>query len=244
MALPTGNSGSGGAERKIMEDYAAKMAGKPDAELLRYLTHRAEYREVAVLAALNELARRGQAHPDDARLRPELEAAAKSQAAQEDAARPEAPETASAAAPETAPALYSPLAIAMFSILPMSTMIGGGVLLGINLFRLRRLRALLGLVVFVVGYLLIGSQLLTWAIVQQGFNPYLGSLLFNIPAVLAYLLWFWPRYITTPAYRTRSLLIPVVVCFAVIWGMQKLMPYLIEQQPKEVRAEIERLMKR
>jgi hypothetical protein len=59
-----------------MEDYAAKMALKPDAALREYVTGHAQYREDAVLAALDELRRRGQPALEEATLRPQLEAAA------------------------------------------------------------------------------------------------------------------------------------------------------------------------
>ncbi|GAA4017093.1 hypothetical protein GCM10022408_33320 [Hymenobacter fastidiosus] len=228
----------------MAEEYADKMGRKTDAELHHYVTGRAQYRDDAVLAALDELTRRGQPHPDDAAVRPALAALVQAQADQAGEVRRLAEQEATAEALPVGPALYSPATIAMFSILPMSTMLGGGVLLGMNLFKLGRRRALLGLVLFIIAYIVAGSQLLTWAIMQQGLNPFLGTLLFNVPALLAYLLWFWPRYVATPAYRSRSILPPVVVCFLVIWGLQKAMPYLIKQQPKKVQLEMEQLMKR
>lgn len=228
----------------MAEEYADKMGRKTDAELHHYVTGRAQYRDDAVLAALDELTRRGQPHPDDAAVRPALAAVVQAQAAQAGEVRRLAEQEAAVEALPVGPALYSPATIAMFSILPMSTMLGGGVLLGMNLFKLGRRRALLGLVLFIIAYIVAGSQLLTWAIMQQGLNPFLGTLLFNVPALLAYLLWFWPRYVATPTYRSRSILPPVIICFLVIWGLQKAMPYLIKQQPKKVQLEMEQLMKR
>jgi hypothetical protein len=232
----------------MAEEYADKMARKTDAELHQYVTGRAQYREDAVLAALDELTRRGQPHPEEAALRPALTVVVQEQQAREAAARQlaEAPEEDEAELPQNVPALYSPSTIGLFTMLPlpMLTMIGGGVLLGMNLFRLRRLRALAGLTLFVIAYLVVGSQLLAWAIMYQGLNPFLGTMLFNIPALMAYLLWFWPRYLATPAYRSRSIVPPVVVCFLVLWGLQRLTPYLLKHQPKEVQLEMERLMKR
>ena len=70
-----------------MEDYAAKMALKPDADLREYVTGHAQYREGAVLAALDELRRRGLPAPEDATLRPALEAAVQAQAAEAEASR-------------------------------------------------------------------------------------------------------------------------------------------------------------
>jgi hypothetical protein len=70
-------------------------------------------------------------------------------------------------------------------------------------------------------------------------------LLFNLPAALAYILWFWPRYIgNTASYRSRSILGPFLVFMAIMWGLNRLTPYLVKQQPKEVRQELERMMPR
>ncbi|MCC2545890.1 hypothetical protein LJY25_05495 [Hymenobacter sp. BT175] len=228
----------------MAEEYADKMARKTDAELREYISGRAQYREDAVLAAFDELARRGQPHPDEAALRPELEQVVQEQQKQAVAARQLAERETEAEPEANLPALYSKGTIAMFSMLPMSMMIGGGVLLGMNLFRLGRKWALLGLVGFVIGYVLLGGQVLNWAILQQGLDPFVGTLLFNVPATLIYIFWFWPRYVQATAFRSRGIMLPIVICFLIVWGLQKAMPYLIKQQPKEVRDKVEQLMKR
>jgi lipopolysaccharide export LptBFGC system permease protein LptF len=233
----------------MAEEYAEKMARKTDAELRQYVTGRDQYRDDAVLAAFDELTRRGQPHPDEAQVRPGLEAVVREQVAREAAARQlaEQDELGATVTAAPVPELYSQSTIAIFSMLPMSMMIGGGVLLGMNLFRLGRKRALAGLILFILVYVRLGSEVMTWAIMQQGLNPFLATLLFNIPAVLAYLFWFWPRYVHTNTYRSRGIILPMLVCFmvyfALIWGLQKAMPYLIKQQPKNVQVEMERLMK-
>ena len=143
-----------------MEDYAAKMLLKTDAALREYVTGHVQYREAAVLAALDELRRRGQPAPEEAALRPALEAGAAAQRPLDEAAEAAQNRTRPAETPdvvevdETAPALYSPVTIVLFSI-PF-TFIAGGVLLGLNLWRLGRKQALLGLVAFIVAYLLAG----------------------------------------------------------------------------------------
>ncbi|UOQ73515.1 hypothetical protein [Hymenobacter cellulosilyticus] len=231
----------------MAEEYADKMARKTDAELRQYVTGRDQYRDDAVLAAFDELRRRGQPHPDEEQVRPALETAVQAQVAQEAAARERAEQEAQAADPAvisaSVPELYSPSSIAIFSMLPMS-MIGGGVLLGINLFRLGRKRALLGLLLFIVLYLIVAGQVLQWAIFQQGLHPFFGTLLFNVPAILVYLRWFWPRYVQTEQYRSRGIIIPILVSFAIVWGLQQALPYLVKQQPKKVQAEMEQLLKR
>ena len=233
-----------------MEDYAAKMLPKTDAALREYVTGHAQYREAAVLAALDELRRRGQPAPEEAALRPGLETGAAAQRTLDEAAeiksrlapRPTptgADPTAEAAEAEAGPALYSPVTIVLFSI-PF-TLLAGGTLLGLNLWRLDRKRALLGLVLFVGAYLLAGALVLSWALPRYGLSPWYGPL-FNLPAILAYVLWFWPRHVGTTNYRSRSWFLPLLVCFALVYGVQKLQTYLVQQQPKEVRQQMERMM--
>ena len=231
-----------------MEDYAAKMLLKSDAALREYVTGHAQYREAAVLAALDELRARGQPVPEEAALRPALEAAAATQRQADEAAEATRQQETLAASPEGAdaasPVLYSPVTIVLFSVLPMSTMLTGGVLMCMNLFRLGKKRAVVGLALFMVAYLFLGSMAINWAVLQRGLSPVWGFLLFNLPAALIYVLWVWPRYVGTTAFRSRSVLAPVLVCMLLMWGLQKLTPYLIQQQPKEVRQELERLLRR
>ncbi|GAB3878085.1 hypothetical protein GCM10028824_39330 [Hymenobacter segetis] len=228
-----------------MEDYAAKMLLKTDAALREYVTGHVQYREAAVLAALDELRRRGQPAAEEAALRPGLEAGAAAQRTIDEAAeaaldRPRPVETLDATEPdETAPALYSPVTIVLFSI-PF-TLLAGGVLLGINLWRLDRKRALLSLVVFILAYLLAGIIALSWALPRFGLRLWYGPL-FNLPAILAYVLWFWPRYVGQSVYRSRSWLPPLLVCFVLAYGIQYFQSYMLKQQPKEVQQELERMM--
>ena len=223
-----------------MEDYAAKMQLKPDEALREYVTGYAQYREAAVLAALDELRRRGQPAPEEVAIRPGLEAAVATQQAAATAVRQEA--GTAEREEEEAPALYSPSSILIFSVLPMSSMLTGGVLMGMNLYRLGKKRAVLGLALFVVAYLFLASALLSWAMSRFGLNPLTILLLFNVPAALAYVLWFWPRYVGDTSYRTRGVLAPVLVCLLIMWGLRQITPYLIRQQPPEVRKELERLL--
>ena len=46
----------------------------------------------------------------------------------------------------------------------------------------------------------------------------------------------------TTNYRSRSWLVPLLVCFALAYGAQKMNAYLIQQQPKEIRQQLERVM--
>ncbi|WBA41318.1 hypothetical protein [Hymenobacter canadensis] len=235
----------------MSEEYAEKMPRKNLSELLLYVRNRAEYREDAVLAALEELDRRGLPQPEAAEIRAEygpiVEKQEKEKKSREATAAPVPGSRPTSAAGQPAaaeePALYSPGTIVLFSMLPMSMMIGGGVLMAMNLFRLGRKRALLGLLLFMVVYLLVVSNVMAWAMLQ-GLNPYLAIVLFNVPAVLAYLFWFWPRYVQKATYRSRSLVPPMIICFALVWGLQLLMPYILKNQPPDVKQQMEQIMKR
>ncbi|WP_019946976.1 hypothetical protein [Hymenobacter aerophilus] len=227
------------------------MSRKTVAELREYVEQRYQYREEAVLAALTELERRGLPEPNAEALAAELRVGQQQTERREAEVRAEAAEQAQArrvargeappvlAAP-TGPALYSPGTIALFSILPMSTMLGGGVLLGMNLVRLRRFRALVMLVVFVLVYLVLMTNLAV-LVVSQGVSPILAYFLFNVPAILVYVRWFWPRYVGTEPFRSRSMLPPIIVCFLLSLALQYAMPYLQKQQPPEVQQQMKEL---
>ena len=89
--------------------------------------------------------------------------------------------------------------------------------------------------------MLLGALLLSWALPRYGLSAWYGPL-FNLPAILLYVLWFWPRYVGITNYRSRSWLVPLLVCFALAYGAQKMNAYLIQQQPKEIRQQLERVM--
>ena len=233
-----------------MEDYAAKMLLKTDAALREYVTGHVQYREAAVLAALDELRRRGQPAPEEAALRPTLEAGAAAQRALDEQAeaarrasmRPPAtiPEAAADEADdESRPALYSPVTIVLFSV-PF-TFLAGGALLALNLWRVNRKRALLGLLLFLGAYLVAVVLVLQWAMAHYGLSSWYGPLI-NLPPILAYVLWFWPRNMGGMSYRSRSWLPPLLVCFAFVYGAQKFNNYMLKQQPKEVQEQFERMM--
>jgi len=208
-----------------MEDYAAKMALKSDAALREYVTGHAQYREGAVLAALDELQRRGQPAPEDASLRPQLAAAVQTQAAAEAEQARQPTLLADATVPEAEqPVLYTPGVIVLFSVL--FNTIAGAILLGINLYKLKRTKAIWGLATFVLLYL-IGESLVVNALMRSGpLNPMLLSIL-NLPAILAYVLWFWPRYVGTYQFQSRSWFVPLLVCLIVMVGLGLLARYAL-----------------
>ena len=231
-----------------VEDYALKMQTKSVAELRRYVSAAPEYREAAVLAALAELRRRELPAPEEAALRPALEAAVAAELAALAAqpAPPPAPARPALALPANeaddeapGPALYSPGTIILFSVL--FSMLAGAVLLGLNFVRLRRGRALAALGLFLALYLVACSAVLAWAAATIGLSPVL-SLLFNLPAIAVYVLFFWPRYVGTEPYRSRGWVLPLLACVLLAVGLQAGSRYLINQQPKAVQDEMQQLM--
>lgn len=198
-----------------MEDFAAKMAGKTDAELELYLTRRAEYRDDAVLAALAELERRGHVIPNAAALRPELEAGARQAADRAAAAEPPAwarPAEPDADETETevssdAPALYSPITVAVYTI-SMSFGIGG-ILMLLNLLRLRRYGGaalLLALVIAAIGVFSWATKYVELIYVLMGLN-------FVLALLFIYVL--WPYFIGQQDYRPRNGFTPFLVVMVI-----------------------------
>lgn len=206
----------------MAEDYAAKMSRKTAAELRDYVDNRHQYREEAVLAALEELAQRGTPEPEAATLRQELqisqretevrEAAAREQEAQNELARrrlrgQEAP----AETPEEAgPVLYSPGTITVFSVL--FSMVAGGVLLALNLRTLRRFGLSWLVILFAVSYWIGAQYAMKWILLQYGTQYFWLGSVFNILGIVLYNLFFWPRYIGLQPYRSRPWGGALLVC--------------------------------
>lgn len=213
-----------------MEDYAAKMALKPDAALREYVSGHAQYREDAVLAALAELRRRGQPAPEEASLRPQLEAAVQTQAAATAAAEQlNRAESAPTVPEEEQPVLYTPGVIVLFSVF-FNTIITGAILLAINLKRLKQTRAIWGLAAFVIGYMLTESLIINLLMQKYTLSPLIVPLL-NLPAILAYVLWFWPRYVGTYQFQSRGWLVPLLVCLIIMVGLGLLARYAVQFIP-------------
>jgi hypothetical protein len=215
-----------------MEDYAAKMALKPDAALREYVTGHTQYREDAVLAALDELRRRGQPALEEATLRPQLEAAAQTLRAQQAAAEASLPTARTgdeATVPEAdQPVLYTPGVIVLFSVL--FNTIAGAVLLAINMYQVKRKKAIWGLAAFVLVYLVVESMIVNAMMRSGPLNPLLLSIL-NLPAILAYVLWFWPRYVGTYQFQARGWLVPLLVCLIIMVGLGLLARYALHYIP-------------
>lgn len=211
----------------LMEDYAAKMALKPDATLREYVTGYLQYREAAVLAALAELRRRGQPAPEEEALRPQLEAAVQQQVAAEQVTQVSPPAEASEG---EAPVLYTPGVIVLFSVL-FNTILAGAVLLALNLRQVKRSRAIWGLAAFVLAYLFAEALVINVLVAKGTLNPLLLPLL-NLPAILAYVLWFWPRYVGTYQFQSRNWLVPLLVGFVIMMGLGLLVKYLAQFVPE------------
>lgn len=216
-----------------MEDYAAKMELKSDAALRAYVTDYAQYRDEAVLAALSELRRRGHPAPEEAELRPLLEAAVQQQA--------EASRQAQVAAEEPTddlPALYSPVGILVISA--TVSVVAGAVLLALNLQRLKRTGAIVGLIAFVLAYLVAEVFVFQWLMSQRLLSP-MVSLLLDVPLMLAYMWWFWPRYVRTYEFKARNWLLPLGICVLLKVGLALLVlnipgaQHLLQQQVEQLQ---------
>lgn len=214
----------------MAEDYAAKMGRKTDAELRQYVDRYSDYREEAVLAALDELARRGQVVTEADAIRTAVQPVVAQHEAEAATARAaEAATTATIVEPDpaTAPVLYSPATIAIFSV--MFSFLAGGVLLIINLFKLDKQRKALRLLLFIVLYLVGSSYLLQWAIGQFGTEARWVSAAVNLGAVVAYLWFFWPRYVGQRSYLSRGWLPALVVCLLLFGTLYVLMQSVLGQ---------------
>lgn len=213
----------------MAEEYADKMSRKTDAELRDYVANRYQYREDAVLAAIQEAEHRQLPLPgtDVAQLRQELSAVVTQQQATRLQLETEQAK-ADAETPEAGPLLYSPTAITVFSLCVSPVV--GAVLLAINLRRLQRVGATGRLVLFVLAYLAVRL-----ALVASG--QMVLALIAEVGAVLAYSLWFWPRYIRVSQFQSRNWAVLFLVCVAVslAWGL------LIVQNNPQVQQMIEQM---
>lgn len=210
-----------------MEDYAAKMALKPYADLRAYVTGHAQYREDAVLAALDELRRRGQPAPEDDDLRPTLEAVVQEQARQ--AAQQPAP-----VEEEELPRLYSPAGIVVMSA--MVSVVAGAVLLALNMRMMKRGKAVLGLAAFVLVYMVGRMLLITWLARNNMMTPF--TFIIDLPIIFAYIWWFWPRYVGTYQFQARNWLLPLGACILLLMIFFMLNPEtakLLRQQMEQAQ---------
>jgi hypothetical protein len=213
----------------MSEEYAEKMSRKSLPELLLYVRNRAEYREDAVLAALDELEQRGQVVPEAAGIRAELlpvvEQQRQAQQMREaETTRPGGAEGVPGLPAAEGPALYSPGTIVLFSML--FSFLAGGILMVLNMFRLKEAGKAGRLVLFIVGFLLASSYGLQLLMASYGMQQMrifsVVSVVVNLLAVLAYLLYFWPRYVGPRPYVSRQWLPAMLVCFVVMLMIYRL----------------------
>ncbi|MBC8085267.1 MAG: hypothetical protein H7Z21_18880 [Hymenobacter sp.] len=201
----------------MADEYAEKMSRKSLSELLLYVHNRGEYREEAILAALDELERRGELPAAAVALRAELRPVVEQQRQQKAlivAVTPAAKvASAQVLAAEEGPALYSPGTIVLFSML--FTFMAGGVLLVINMFRLKESGKALRVALFVMVLLLAYVYGLQWMMVSYKAQIWFFRLAVNLVAILAYLQYFWPRYVGPRPYVNRQWLPAMLICFAI-----------------------------
>lgn len=218
-----------------MEDYAAKMQLKSDAALREYVGGYAQYRDEAVLAALAELRRRDQPAPEEATLRPLLEAAVSQQQAATAAARPPA-ETEE----DELPRLYSPAGIVVMSV--MVSVFVGAIMLALNMRKQKSSNAILGLVAFTLAYIVGEMLVLQWLLGQHLLTP-LTAFLLDLPLILAYVWWFWPRYVGTSQFQPRNWLSLLGGCLLLKMGLAYLLllnpttAHLIKQQMEQLQIQ-------
>ena len=214
----------------MSEEYAEKMSRKKLPELLLYVRNRAEYREDAVLAALDELDRRGQPQPEAASIRAELLPLVQQQTQQKqtreaEIVRPVVTDGAPILSPVEGPALYSPGTIVLFSML--FSFLAGGILMVLNMFRLKESGKAIRLALFIVGFLLVSTYGLQWLMTSYGLQMRFFSVAVNLIAVLAYLLYFWPRYVGPRPYVSRQWLPAMLICLVVMLALYRFAaPYL------------------
>lgn len=203
----------------MADEYAEKMSRKPLSELLLYVQNRIEYREEAVLAALDELERRGEHPANAAALRAELQPVVELQRQKSAAASVVKPapvdSVESVPTEEDAPALYSPGTIVLFSML--FSFLVGGILLVINMFKLKEIGKALRVILFIA--LMLGC----YYAIQTAKVPYntqvISSVIVQLVAIFAYLLYFWPRYVGSRSYVSRHWLPAMFICIVIIGGM-------------------------
>ena len=216
-----------------MEDYAAKMALKTDAALREYVTGHSQYREGAVLAALDELRRRGQPAPEDAALRPQLEVVVREQQA-----TAAAQATAEAdVADEDLPRLYSPAGIIVVSA--TLSVVAGAILLAMNMYRLGRGSAIIRLFGVVAAYLVGRIFLVKW-LLGQHLLPLSMVFVIDIPLIMSYIWWFWPRYVGTYRFQPRNWALPLGGCLLLLMALT----YIVMSNPetaKKMQQQLEQI---
>ncbi|GAB2795341.1 hypothetical protein HNQ93_002991 [Hymenobacter luteus] len=206
----------------MAEDFAAKMSRKTVAELRDYVDNRYQYREEAVLAALEELDRRGTPEPAAATIMQELQISQQETARRESVARAQEEEREQArrrirgeevpaeVADETGPVLYSPSTITVFSVL--FSMVAGGVLLALNLRTLRRFGLSWLVLLLALGYWVGAQYSMKWILENYGTQYFWLGSVFNILAIVLYNLFVWPRFIGLQPYRSRPWGGALLVC--------------------------------
>jgi hypothetical protein len=203
----------------MADEYAEKMSRKPLSELRLYVQNRVEYREEAVLAALSELEKRGEQPTEAAAIRAELLPIVEQQRAAQVktvAATPAADIVpGQAAGTEEGPALYSPGTIVLFSML--FSFFVGGILMTINMFKLKEVGKALRIMLFVA--VMLGCYYYVhWAAIPNQ-TQMIISVVVQLVAIFAYLLYFWPRYVGARPYVSRQWLPAMFICLLIIGGL-------------------------
>ncbi|MDQ3290893.1 MAG: hypothetical protein M3Q05_06335 [Bacteroidota bacterium] len=191
------------------EYYVNKMAAKTELELLEYFHNHQKYVPDAVLAAVNELQKRGHSFTEAelATLEPERQAVR--QAALEAASR-----NAEAEEAEELPRLYSPSAILGFSV--FFSLLFGGVLLATNIRQIGNRRGSWAVIGFSLVFMFI--EVVVMYKLQRSSTL---TLAFNLVGAFILNYYFWPKYVgVLRPYEAkpiwRALLISILIVLPLI----------------------------
>ncbi|QMU30947.1 hypothetical protein [Adhaeribacter radiodurans] len=189
--------------------YVDKMAGKTEVELLEYFQNHQKYVPAAVLAAVNELQKRGRTFTEAelATLEPERQAV-------KQAALEEASENTEAEEAEEVPRLYTPSAILGFSV--FFSLLFGGILLATNIRQIGNRRGSWAVIGFSLLFMFIEV-----VVMYQLKRSSTLTVAFNLAGAFILNYYFWPKYVGVQRpYEAkpiwRALLISILIVLPLI----------------------------
>ncbi|MDQ4140177.1 MAG: hypothetical protein M3142_06595 [Bacteroidota bacterium] len=200
--------------------YVNKMAAKTELELLEYFHNHQKYVPEAVLAAVNELQKRGRTFTEAelATLEPERQAVR--QAAIEEIARNAEAEEET----EEVPQLYTPSTILGFSI--FFSLLFGGVLLATNIRQIGNRRGSWAVIGFSILYMFIEVVAM-----YQFKRSSTMSLAFNLVGAFILNYYFWPKYVGVQrAYEAKPIWRPLVISILIVLPIIILLTFFPPQQ--------------
>lgn len=199
--------------------YVNKMAVKTELELLEYFHNHQKYVPAAVLAAVNELQKRGRTFTDAELATLEAERQAVQQAATEEISINAETDEA-----EDVPQLYTPSAILGFSI--FFSLLFGGLLLATNIRQIGNRRGSWA----VIGFSILFMFIEVVAMYQLKRSSTM-SLAFNLVGAFILNYYFWPKYVGVQrAYEAKSIWRPLVISILIVLPLIILLNFFPPQQ--------------